>query len=166
MLSNVWCSTLKFLTREHSATKCSPLQPGNSHCNPSVPPVCLYLLLITGTEEIMGPKRQAQYQNHINKPGILQHLRNLLQLALKLNLRFDILDNIMRYSLTNEILCKSCMHSISLKINSARDEKQLSIYTAFSSSPAHTTPRFQPNSAVQNRTATSLDRQVFLVCFY
>lgn len=49
----------------------------------------------------------------------------------KIKLRFDILDSIMRYSLTNEILCKSCMHSILLKINSARDKKQLSIYTAF-----------------------------------
>lgn len=62
----------------------------------------------------------------------------------KFKLRFDILDNIMRYSLTNEILCKSCMHSISLKINSARDRKTAQhLHAVFSSSPAHTTHRSQ-----------------------
>lgn len=35
----------------------------------------------------------------------------------------------MGHSLANEILCQSCMHSIPLKINSARDSKTARIYT-------------------------------------
>lgn len=71
----------------------------------------------------------------------------------------------MRYSLTIEILCKSCMHSISLKINSARDRKTAQhLHIVFSSSPAHTTHRFQ---AVSYRTGLppALTDKFFLYVF-
>jgi len=71
------------------------------------------------------PQKSKKFSSKtIQTTWLFAALNEFATVGSKMKLKFDILDDMMGYSLENEIFYKSCMHSTSLKINqSARDRK-------------------------------------------